>query len=71
MTLEERFEQLMKANAKNDTISQLEHLRRQLKQVMRNSCREIQSSHETSESNLVEDGSKSNPFATSEANDDR
>ena len=64
MTLEERFEQLMKVNVEKN--AQLEYLRKQLEQAMRNNLREIQSSHSTSESNSVEDGSDSNPFASSE-----
>lgn len=47
MTLEDRFEQLMKANAEKH--APLEYLRRQLDQAIRNNRREIQSSHCTSE----------------------
>jgi len=54
----------MRDNTEKD--AQLEYLRKQLEQAMRKNRREIQSSHSTSESNLIEDGSKSNPFASSE-----
>jgi len=62
-SLEEKFEQLMKLNAKKD--AQLEYLKKQLDQAMRNNRREIRSSH-SSDSQSVGEESEGNPFATSD-----
>jgi len=69
MTLEERFEQLMKDNAEKE--APLEYLRRQLEQAIRNNRREVHSSCSTNESNSVKDGSDDNPFALSEYDRER
>jgi len=69
MTLDERFEQLMKINAEKDT--QLEYLKKQLDYAMRNNRRDIQSSHSISEPNSDEDEIKGNPFASSEDSKER
>ena len=63
LSLEEKFEQLLKLNAEKD--AQLEYLRKQLDQAMRNNRREIRSSH-SSDSHSVEEESGDNPFATSD-----
>jgi len=47
-TLEERFEQLLKLNTKED--AQLDYLRKQLEQTMGKNRREVQSSRSSSES---------------------
>jgi hypothetical protein len=67
MTLEERFEHVMKLNAEKE--AQIEYLRRQLDQAMRRNRKEIQSSKSSSRSHSEEEeegGSESNPFGTSE-----
>ena len=69
MTLAEMLEPLMTVNAEKD--AQIEYLRKQLEQAIKNNRREIQSSHSTSESNSVEDESESNPFASSEEEGER
>ena len=53
----------MKLNAEKD--AQLEYLRKQLEQAMRNTRREIRSSH-SSDSQSVGGDSDGNPFATSD-----
>lgn len=63
LSLEEKFEQLLKLNAEKD--AQLEYLRKQLDQAMRNNRREIRSSH-SSDSHSVGEESEDNPFATSD-----
>ena len=67
--LEEKFEQLVKASVEKD--AQLEYLRKQHEQGMRNNRREIQSSHYTSESNAVEHEYERNPFTSSEEEGER
>jgi len=72
MTLEEKFEQLMKVNAEKD--AQLEYLRRQLKQSMRRNHKELQSSGSSSHSHLVEEEggeSEGNRIGTSEEDEVR
>jgi len=59
----------MKINAEKD--AQLDYLRKKLDQTMRNNCRNIQSSHSTSEPYSVKDESKDNPFAYSEDGEER
>jgi len=69
MILEERFEQLMKANAKTD--AHLWFHRKQLDQAMRNNRREIQSSRSTSESHSTEEDFEDYPFVISEEEEAR
>jgi len=64
LSLEEKFEHLLKASAKKD--AQLEYLRGKLAQAMRNNQGEVQSSHSSSECNSVEEESKNNPLQTSD-----
>jgi len=59
----------MKVNVEKD--AKLEYLRKQLEQSMRTNQRAIQSLHSTIESNLVEDESESNPFTSSEEEEER
>jgi len=71
MTLEERFEQLMKVNAEKD--AQLEYLRKQHEQSMRGNRKELQSSGSSSRSQSAEEEGESegNPFGTSEEDEAR
>jgi len=64
LTLEERFEQLMKVNPKED--AQLDYLRRQLDQARRSNRKELQSSRSTSVSHLADEDFEGKPFGTSE-----
>jgi len=59
----------MKVNAEKGP--QLEYLRRQLDQAMRNNQRELLSSRSMSMSHSVDEESKSNPFGTSEEDEAR
>lgn len=54
----------MTLNAKKD--AQLEYLRKQLQQAMRNNRREIESAHSPSESQSVDEESEGNLFAISD-----
>ena len=69
LTVEERFEQLIKVNDEKD--AQLEYLWRQLDQAMRNNRRELQSSRSTSVSHSADEESESNPFGTSKEDEVR
>ena len=57
MTLEERFEQLMKVNAANN--AQLDYLRKQLEESMRGNRKELQSSGSSSRSQSTEEEGES------------
>ena len=71
MTLEERFEHLMKVNAEKD--AQLEYLRKQLEQSMRRNRKELRNSNSSSRFQSVaeEEESEGNPFGTSEEDEAR
>jgi len=63
MTMEEKFEKLLKLNTEND--AQLEYLRKQLELTIRIHRREVQSSHSTSESEDAKGVAEEDPNKTS------
>jgi len=68
-SLEEKFEQLLKANVEKD--AQLEYLRKQPSQVMKNNWKEIQSSCSASGFESTEEVTESNPFTSSDEDEER
>jgi len=69
VALEERFEQLLKLSARKD--AQLEYLKKQLVQAMRNNRREIQSFHSVKEFEPSEEEVESHPLDSSDEEEEQ